>query len=128
MSYTTKDSGERVDFPSGMRRDVDTGKPRYDLIPRPMLRRWAELLARGADKYGEDNWQLADSPAELRRFRASAFRHFVQWLDGEGDEDHAAAVMFNIGAAEHVKGKAEPSGGGMTCKPVGDLQLFPDVL
>jgi hypothetical protein len=31
--YVTKDSGARVEFDSGMRRDTDEGKPRYDLIP-----------------------------------------------------------------------------------------------
>lgn len=105
--YLTLDSGQRVDYPSGMRRDVDTGKPRYDLIPRFMLRRLAELYARGAVKYGEDNYTLADSEAEWRRFRASAFRHFMQWMDDERDEDHGAAVFFNIAAAEMVARKLE---------------------
>ncbi|HET6916699.1 MAG TPA: dATP/dGTP diphosphohydrolase domain-containing protein [Acidimicrobiales bacterium] len=104
-SFETKDSGERVDYPSGMRRDVDTGKPRYDLIPRFMLKRLAELYARGAAKYGEDNYTLADSEEELKRFKASAFRHFIQWLDGERDEDHGAAVFFNIAAAEMTEQK-----------------------
>lgn len=103
--FVTKDSGQRVDYPSGMRRDVDTGKARYDLIPRTMLRRLAELYARGAVKYGDNNWQLANSEEELTRFKASAFRHFVQWLDDERDEDHGSAVFFNIAAAEHVRAK-----------------------
>lgn len=103
--FTTLDSGERVDFPSGMRRDTDKGKPRYDLVDRPMLKRWAELCARGAAKYGPENWKLADSDEELARFQASAFRHFMQWINGEADEDHAAAILFNVAAAEHVKDK-----------------------
>ena len=28
--YTTKDSGKRVEFDSGMKRDTQDGKPRYD--------------------------------------------------------------------------------------------------
>jgi len=107
--FETKDSGERVDFHSGMRRDVDTGKPRYDLLITPdgftMMKRWAELMGRGADKYGEHNWVLANSEAELNRFKASAFRHFMQWIKGEQDEDHAAAVLFNVNAAEYVQKK-----------------------
>lgn len=103
--FTTLDSGERVDFPSGMRRDTDKGKPRYDLIPRPMLKRLAELYARGAEKYGDDNWTLADSQAEVDRFQASAFRHFMQWLEGDRDEDHGIAVVFNIFAAETIAAK-----------------------
>lgn len=103
MGYKTKDSGKRVDFPSGMRRDTDEGKPRYDLIDEPMLTRWAELMARGADKYGEENWRLANSEQELKRFKASGFRHFVQWMRGDDDEDHAAAILYNVAAAEYVK-------------------------
>lgn len=105
MGYETKDSGKRIEFPSGMRRDVDDNKPRYDLIYEPMLTRWAELMARGALKYGEGNWLLADSQEELKRFQASGFRHFVQWIRGDEDEDHAAAVFYNIAACEYLKRK-----------------------
>lgn len=105
MQFQTKDSGKRVDFPSGMRRDTTEGKPRYDLIPLPMLKRLAELYARGAEKYGDSNWQLANSEEELQRFKASAFRHFIQWQAGELDEDHAIASVFNIFAYETIKEK-----------------------
>jgi hypothetical protein len=105
--YVTHDSGERIDYPSGMRRDTTKGKLRFDLIPLFMLKRVAGLYTRGAEKYGDNNWQLANSEEELTRFKASAFRHFVQWLDGERDEDHGAAVFFNIAAAEHVRDKLE---------------------
>lgn len=103
--FKTKDSGERVEFASGMRRDVDTGKPRYDLIPTMPLKRLAELYARGAEKYGDENWTLADSPEELKRFRASAMRHLYQWINGERDEDHAIAVVWNIFAYLYIEDK-----------------------
>lgn len=103
MNFETKDSGKRVDFPSGMRRDTQEGKPRYDLVDEPMLTRWAELMARGAEKYGENNWKLANSEEELQRFKASGFRHFIQWIRGDEDEDHAAAILYNIAACEYVK-------------------------
>lgn len=107
MSYVTKDSGKRQNYKSGMRRDTQEGKPRYDLIWRPGLKRYAELLARGAEKYGENNWQLANSEEELNRFKQSAFRHFMQWLEGEIDEDHGSAVKFNIDAADMVREKLD---------------------
>ena len=103
--FITKDSGKRIDFKGGMRRDTDEGKPRYDLLYRPMLKRWAELMARGAVKYGEENWKNANSKEELIRFKASAFRHFIQWMDNEDDEDHASGVFFNISCAEYLKEK-----------------------
>lgn len=101
--FATKDSGQRVVFDTGMNRDVQDDKPRYDLIWTPLLKRWAELMGRGAIKYGERNWEKAKTKEELERFRASAFRHFIQWFDGETDEDHGAAVLFNIAGAEYVK-------------------------
>lgn len=106
MSFEVKDSGYRQEYASGMRRDIQDGKPDYSLLPEPMLTRWADHMTKGAIKYGRSNWQLANSEEELERFKASAFRHFVTWLySTDTSEDHAAAVMFNISAAEHVKAK-----------------------
>ena len=110
---TIKDSGKRLEIESGMRRDVTTGKTNYLLVRvGPMLKRWADQLTRGDVKYDKDrkpgeprNWTLANGPAELERFQESAARHFEQWLAGEDDEDHAAAVFFNINGAEYVKQK-----------------------
>lgn len=109
MNFITKDSGKRQDYESGMRRDIQEGKPRYDLIWQPGLKRHAELMARGADKYGERNWELANSEEEWRRFKASAFRHFMQWFNDELDEDHGSAVKFNIDAADATKLKLDKS-------------------
>lgn len=109
--FETKDSGVREEYPSGMRRDTQEGKPRFDLVLAPvpyedqLLTRWAHLMARGAEKYGERNWQEADSYEEHDRFVASGLRHMMQWANGERDEDHAAAVMFNLMAAEYMKTK-----------------------
>jgi hypothetical protein len=102
--YITKDSGERTTFSTGMVRDATRGKLRPDLVYMPLLVRWAELMGRGAEKYGERNWEKARTDEELARFKESAFRHFMQWYLGlNPEEDHAAAVLFNIGGAEHVK-------------------------
>lgn len=103
MEFKVKDSGKRQEYASGMRRDIQEGKPNYALIDRDFLRRWAEHMTKGAEKYGRNNWQLACSEEELTRFQDSAFRHFMQWINGEVDEDHASAVAFNIAAAERVK-------------------------
>lgn len=111
MNFITKDSGKRQEYKSGMRRDLQEGKPRYDLIiakehKNNMVKRWAELMGRGASKYGSRNWELANSKEEYERFKQSAFRHFIQWFTNEDNvEDHAAAVFFNINAAEYVKEK-----------------------
>jgi hypothetical protein len=110
VTFVTKDSGARQEYDSGMVRDLEANKPRFDLMfpegvsyEEHMLTRYAALLARGAAKYGDRNWEKAEGQEELARARSSAFRHFVQWLCGEDDEDHAAAVMFNLTMAEYVR-------------------------
>lgn len=106
--FETKDSGKRQQFGSGMQRDTQDNKTLYHLVyDGPLFKRWAELLTRGAKKYSEGNWLKATGPDELKRFKASAARHFFQWYMDETDEDHAAAVTFNINGAEYVKGKMQ---------------------
>lgn len=104
-TFNTKDSGKREEFSTGMVRDTQDDKPRYDLIDGTFLKRWAELMARGAKKYGENNWKKAATIEELTRFRASAVRHLFQYLEGDRSEDHAAAVAFNLAGAEMVEEK-----------------------
>ena len=105
QGFITKDSGKREEFSTGMTRDTQDDKPRYDLIDRAFLKRWAELMARGAKKYGEENWRKAATVEELTRFRSSAIRHMFQYLEGDRSEDHAAAICFNVAGAEMVEEK-----------------------
>lgn len=103
--FVVKDSGKREEYVSGMRRDTQEGKPNFNLLPRDFLRRWAIHMTKAVAKYGRDNWTLANSKEELQRFEDSALRHMMQWLDGDVEEDHAAAIAFNVAAAERVKSK-----------------------
>lgn len=138
--YTTKDSGKRVDFTTGSRRDLEEGKPRFDLIGNAGLLAlatfieqgedqmadklmracfrmamgdfdnsdgelddWialADLLERGAVKYGERNWELGQPTS---RSFSSLLRHLMQWADGDDEEDHRAAVLFNMMSVIHVE-------------------------
>lgn len=113
--FAVKDSGARQQYDSGMVRDVEEGKTDYsNVLHGPMFDRWAEHLTKAKAKYpdvapGVPNWTLAEGPAELARYRRSAFRHLVKWLKGEVDEDHAAAVFFNINGAEYVKDRLSVS-------------------
>jgi hypothetical protein len=95
MNYETKDSGFREDFNTGARRDTQNDKPRYDLIPPIMLRRLADLYARGAVKYGENNYQRG---MPFSRVYASLFRHMMQYREGDKSEDHLSAVIWNATA------------------------------
>lgn len=110
MKFSTKDSGKRAAFTGGMVRDTNDGKARFELLlpkgvpyKEQLLTRFAELMARGAKKYSARNWELAKDQEALERYHESAFRHLMQWITGETDEDHAVAVMFNLMGAEKVK-------------------------
>lgn len=102
LNFTTKDSGERQEFETGARRDTQEDKPRYDLISPIALRRFAELMGRGAEKYGDRNWEKG---IPLSRFYASMFRHMMQWAEGDVSEDHLAAVLFNAAGIMHTEQK-----------------------
>jgi len=105
-NFTVKDSGTRQQFDSGMVRDTEEGKVDWALVADgPMLRRWAEHLTKGAKKYAPRNWMLAAGQEEYNRFRASAWRHFMQAMNGDADEDHFAAVYFNLNGMAYVKEK-----------------------
>lgn len=110
--FEIKDSGQRQEFAGGMVRDTTEGKVNFlNVRIGPMLRRWAEHLTKGRQKYpdpepGVPNWTLAEGVEEFLRAKESAARHFEQWLAGDRDEDHAAAVFFNINLAEYVLDKA----------------------
>ena len=88
-----KDSGERQEFSTGARRDIQKGKGRFDLLPPRALRRLAKHYENGAVKYGDNNW-LKGMP--LSRFLDSAGRHFANVLAGDLDEDHLTAIAWNI--------------------------------
>lgn len=100
----------RIRFEGGGMRDSQNGKPRFDLLlpegvpfERQYLTRVAKLMAKGAEHYEDRNWEKFNDKEALNRAKSSAFRHFMQWITGEDDEDHAAAIFFNVMAAEYVK-------------------------
>lgn len=93
MFNEVKDSGKRQEFETGAVRDTSEGKGRYDLIPVYALKRLARHYENGAKKYGDNNWKKG---MPLRRYYDSAMRHLGNWMEGNRDEDHLAAVLFNV--------------------------------
>jgi hypothetical protein len=86
-----------------MVRGSTEGKVNYLLVyDGPMLDRWAAHLTKAAPSKGKRNWMNARTPEDLERFREGFARHARQWLAGETDEDHAAAVVFNLNGALYV--------------------------
>lgn len=102
--FETKDGGKRIEHSSGMVRDTTEGKIDYTLaLDGPMFQRYAELMDRGAVKYGKRNWMKANSAEEMERAQESLTRHFFQYLSRQTDEDHAAAIIFNLNEIEYIK-------------------------
>lgn len=99
--YRTKDSGQREQFNTGSQRDMQAGKPRYDLIPPKPLKRLAELYARGAEKYDDHNWHKGQNTS---RILASLMRHVESYRLGDREEDHLAAIAWNAFALMEFEG------------------------
>lgn len=95
MWDNVKDSGNRTEFSTGSVRDAQEGKGRYDLLPWIALRRLAIHYENGARKYGGNNWRKG---IPFSSYINSAFRHFTKWIMGWEDEDHLAALLWNIAA------------------------------
>ena len=98
--FAMKDSGQREEFDTGSCRDTRQGKGRFDLMSPFVLQRDANLLEAGALKYGERNWERGQP---VSRFVDSAMRHLNRYIVGDNDEDHLAAVRWNIGAIMHME-------------------------
>lgn len=104
--YETKDSGERKVYTSGLHRDAGE-KPLYTEVYYPLVKRHAELMMRGAIKYDRGNWKKAHTAEDLQRFKDSLLRHIYQYLMGDTDEDHLAAVLFNAHGCAMIDDKLE---------------------
>lgn len=111
--FTIRMTDERVSS-TGVSRDTTEGKINYALVyDGPMLKRWAEHLTKGAKLHGARNWTKASTQEDFERFREGAARHFAQVMEGLTDEDHMAAVYFNLNgmalAQERIRAmKPEP--------------------
>jgi len=93
MSYELKQGSMKEAFTSGAVRDAADDKPRLDLLSPVFLYRMGDLAREGGKHYGDRNWEKG---MPLSRILASAFRHLVQTLDGQEDEDHAIQCAFNL--------------------------------
>lgn len=95
-----KDSGKRQEFQTGGVRDPSEGKGRFDLIPPYPLRRLAQHYENGARKYADRNWEKG---LPLGRFLDSALRHLADFMEGNRQEDHLAAAIWNLFGYLHTE-------------------------
>lgn len=88
-----RQSDTKTEFDTGAHRDSDEGKGRPSLISPVLIHRLGVHLAKGAEHYGEDNWSKG---MPYRRTYDSMLRHMGQWLAGDREEDHLAAIAFGV--------------------------------
>lgn len=92
-TFVVQDSGKRQEFQTGSVRDTREGKGRYDLLPCYAIERLAKHFENGAKKYGDSNWRRGQP---LSRYMDSAMRHLFKAMDGQRDEDHLIACVWNL--------------------------------
>jgi len=87
------DSGSRTEFSTGAVRDMSAGKGYLMALPPEAMLRLSRHYEAGAIKYGMFNYTKG---IPVSSFINSALRHLFKYLAGKDDEDHLAAVAFNV--------------------------------
>jgi hypothetical protein len=118
VTHGLSDTGKREEFGTGMIREPNLDRGRYDLITpiglcmtlfnikgpirqeviAEFLRRMAIHYERGAAKYSERNWEKG---GPLSRHLNSAIRHLQNRLSGCRKEDHICACVWNLWCIVH---------------------------
>ena len=80
---------------NGGNRDIAEDKLDYTLLPITALNRITQHYVNGLKKYGRDNWKKLSTPEDIERYKQSMFRHLIQYLEGQDNEDHLAAIVWN---------------------------------
>jgi hypothetical protein len=84
-------------FETGAIREVkDLSKGRYDLLPWEAIHELAIHCAEGAQMHGERN---CEKGIPLHSLLDSAIRHLSCYMQGQTDEPHLRAAMWNIAYA-----------------------------
>lgn len=84
---------EQRQFDTGFIRDNSIGKGRMDLLPWGAILELSKHCQRGAEHYGERN---IDKGAPISCLLDSGLRHLAKYMQGEKDEDHLLAALWNI--------------------------------
>lgn len=80
-------------FSTGAVRDSAVGKGRYDLMPFAAIHALAQHCERGALHYGERN---VDKGIPQHSLIDSAIRHLGQYIQGDAEDYHLVAALWNI--------------------------------
>jgi hypothetical protein len=88
-----KFSGVKNEYVGGATRDNSKGKGRYDLISPLFLKKLAQVLEKGAENHGDNNWK---GGIKYSRLIDSTLRHVSQYNEGMRDEEHLTQAVCNL--------------------------------
>ena len=94
-----KDGGDREKYATGMVREPNGGRGRFELISPIALKKLAIHYENGCIKYPDRNWEKG---GKLSRHFCSAMRHLTDLLEGDRTEDHISAAAWHCFAMQHV--------------------------
>lgn len=80
-------------FSTGAVRDDASGKGRFDLLPWGAIHALARHCERGALHYGERN---VDKGIPQHSLMDSALRHIGEYIQGDSEDYHLVAALWNI--------------------------------
>lgn len=105
-SVPTSGNGMHVNE-NGGNRDSAEDKLDYTLLPISALNRVTQHYVNGLKRYGRNNWHKLSTPEDIERYKQSMFRHLIQYLEGQDNEDHLAAVVWNAMALLYFEEKED---------------------
>jgi len=97
-------SGEMSHFTTGAVRDAMQNKGLPSQMPMSALRAVSRRFEEGAQKYGRGNWEKG---IPLSRYIDSIYRHLWDFMDGDQEEDHLSAVLWNAMCLYETKDKID---------------------
>ena len=97
-------SGSMSEFSTGAVRDAMQNKGIPSQMPTCALRAVSRRFEDGAEKYGLGNWQKG---MPMSRYVDSIYRHLWDFVDGDQDEDHLSAVIWNAMCLYYTKEKID---------------------
>jgi hypothetical protein len=97
---TMKHRETKQQFETGAQRDDAALKGRPSLISPVAEYRKAVHLEKGAEHYGDRNWEKG---IPFSRCVDSAKRHLLQFMAGDESEDHLAALACNVDFLMHFE-------------------------
>lgn len=95
--FEIKDSGERRDFDTGAKRDVDHDKPRFDLIPMTVVRRVIEFYPRKT--YAGQISNVINDDSKARMWSLG-----LQWGETVSDDILLELIWIALDTIRHQEG------------------------